>query len=306
MARICYRPTNFRSDRLARIVQINKILAEYTSQRVSVRQLYYRLVAADLIPNQQSEYDKIQNLVTDARYAGLIDWNAIEDRNREPVKREDWKNGPAALADVVEKFRLDRWEGQPFYIELWVEKAALAGVLWPIAEDYHITLFPTRGYNSASAMKEAAQRIIHRGRDRRSVVLYVGDHDPSGEDMVRDVRDRLAEFGCPPHMDVRKIALTMAQIEEYKPPPNRLKRKDDPQRYKNADTSLADSRAAAYAEVHGEESWEVDSLPPKVLDLLVRTTINAYVDKKMMEQVIAKEKLIKGRIKKFAAGFKDV
>lgn len=291
MARICYRNINFRADRLARIVQIDKILAEYTTQRVSVRQLFYRLVAADLIPNQKVEYDRVQALVTDARYAGLIDWDAIEDRNREPVKAEDWESPRAALAALVEKFRLDRWSTQPFYVELWVEKAALAGVLWPIAADYHITLFPTRGYNSASAMKEAAARIIHRGANRRSVVLYVGDHDPSGEDMVRDVRDRLAEFGCPRQLDVRKIALTREQIEEYNPPPNRLK--------------SADSRAAAYAEQHGDESWEVDSLPPNALDLIVRTTINAYVDKAAMEKVIVKENLIKKQIQKFSAGFKD-
>lgn len=299
MARIKYRDINFKPDTLARIVQMNRILSEYKG-RVSVRQLYYRLVSAGLIPNEPQEYDKVQAILTNARYAGLIDWDAIEDRNREPLKARDWPTGRAALDETVEAFRLDRWLGQPFYVELWVEKAALAGVLAPIGNDYHVTLMVNRGYSSASAMKESAARVIYHNKPtaaaphgRRPVILYIGDHDPSGEDMVRDIRDRLLEFGCPSWLDVRKVALTMEQIEAHDPPlpPNPAKMKD--------------VRAKGYVEKHGEFSWEVDSLPPPELDLLVRTTINAYIDKPTMEKVIAREAIIKTQIKTFAASFKE-
>ena len=166
MALIRYRNIEFRDERKERIVQMNTILAEYQA-RVSVRQLYYRLVAAGLIANEQAEYLKIQSLITDARYAGLIDWDAIEDRNREPYRPRDWRGGAEVLADAAEGFRLDRWRDQHFYVEIWVEKAALAGVLAPIADDYHCTLMVNRGYSSASAMKESADRIRYasRGRD---------------------------------------------------------------------------------------------------------------------------------------------
>lgn len=328
MAKIRYRDQKFTTDRAQRIVWINRVLAEYTDQRVSVRQVYYRLVAAALIPNQPEEYDKIQSLITDARYAGLIDWDAIEDRNREPVRPEEWKSGRGALDETVEKFRMNRWLTQPFYIELWVEKAALAGVLWPIAVDYHITLMVNRGYSSASAMKESAERISSRsepmkleeareryGEDKasfeaamqghRPVILYVGDHDPSGQDMVRDVRTRLLEFDCPSWMDVRPVALTWDQIEEYKPPPNPLKRKDDPKKYKSVDLSHADPRAREYILKHGHSSWEVDALPPKALELIIRTTLNAYIDKPAMEKAITRENIIKAKIKSFSAGFEE-
>lgn len=289
MARIRYRDIEFRADAQRRIAQVNTILSQY-KQRVSVRQVYYRLVAAGLIANTQKEYSAIQDLLTRARYAGLIDWDAIEDRNREPQKAKDWRSATDLVLEAASGFRLDRWVGQPFYVEVWVEKAALAGVLAPVADDYHVTLMVNRGYSSASAMKESADRIRARCRPRgpheRPVIIYVGDHDPSGEDMVRDVRERLVEFGVPDWLDVRKVALTMAQVEEYDPPPNPAK--------------MSDSRAAAYVEKHGESSWEVDALPPDALDVLLRKTINSYVDKAKMDAQVTRENVIKARLKKLA------
>lgn len=312
MAKIKYRDIRFTTDRAERIVWINSVLAEYTSP-VSVRQVYYRLVAASLIANQPEEYNKIQSIIADARYAGAIDWDAIEDRNREPVRPDEWDSGRAALDDIIAKFRMNRWLTQPFYIELWVEKAALSGVLWPIALDYHITLMVNRGYSSASNMKDSAERIIRRsdapaasyGSGHRPVILYVGDHDPSGKDMVRDVQTRLLEFGCPEWLDVRPIALTRAQIDEFKPPPNPLKRRDDAEKYKRADGKHADPRAEAYIEEHGHSSWEVDALPPKTLDLIVRSTLNAYIDKEAMTKAIARENVIKNKIKAFTDSFEE-
>ena len=290
MACIRYRDIDFRADAVMRIAQVNKILTQY-KQRVSVRQVYYRLVAAGQIANEQREYAAVQDLLTRARYAGLIDWDAIEDRNREPERRRDWASARNLVTEAAQAFRLDRWKGQPFYVEMWVEKAALAGVLAPVVDAYHVTLMVNRGYSSASAMKESADRIRARcapyGPHERPVVLYVGDHDPSGEDMVRDVRARLVEFGVPDWIDVRKVALTMAQVEEYNPPPNPAK--------------LSDSRAAEYIAKHGASSWEVDALPPDALDVLLRRTINAYVDKDKMDAQITRENKIKARLQLLAA-----
>lgn len=290
MSRIKYRDWSPNVATMERVNRINAILGEYKG-RVSVRQLYYRLVAAGAIPNNDKEYGHVQDLVTKARYAGLIDWDAIEDRNREPSKPQEWSGGRQILDGAAGTFRLNRWATQPFYVELWVEKAALAGVLAPISSAYHIVLMVNRGYSSASAMKESADRIRAYGHDKRPVVLYVGDHDPSGEDMVRDIGDRLREFGCPSWLDVRKLALTMDQVEEYNPPPNPAK--------------LSDSRAKDYIEKYGEHSWEVDALPPDALDLLIRKVVSAYIDKDAMKKIISKENMIKHRIKQFAAGFKD-
>jgi len=298
MAKIKYRDWNPKQETKERIVKINSILAEFAGQRVSVRQLYYQLVTKNIIANQDEEYRRVQTLVTDARYAGLIDWDVIEDRNRDPMRPQEFGSGRHVLESAASGFRMDRWESQPFYLELWVEKAALAGILAPICDDYHVTLMVNRGYSSASAMKESADRIRVRSmpskvapHGHRPTVIYIGDHDPSGEDMVRDIRDRLLEFGVPSWLDVRKLALTWDQIQEHNPPPNPVKVKD--------------SRAQAYVDKYGDESWEVDALPPKTLDLMVRKCISSYIDKKAMQDVITRENVIKAKIKAYAAGFKD-
>lgn len=116
-------------------------------------------------------------------------------------------------------------------------------------------------------------------------------HDPSGLDMVRDVRERLFEFGVPPTTDVRPIALTRAQIEEYEAPPN--------------PTKVTDSRAAEYIAEFGHESWEVDALPPTALDLVARQHVKAYIDRDAMTAVIAEEKQLLAKLQKFIKTFTE-
>lgn len=320
---IIYRNTNFRADSLARIKQAQTIIAEY-SQKLTVRQLYYQFVSRDLISNTPRDYQNLTSLIADARYAGLISWDAIEDRGREPDVPSEWANIEELMDIAVKQFRLPRWAGQKHYVELWVEKQALAGVLAPIARRNHVTLMVNKGYSSASAMKSSAERMISAcditvemvcgdctGLDsildddeeercdlcgkrwkpkaygdtdnkRTPVVLYLGDHDPSGEDMVRDIEDRLKEFGVS-NVEVVKIALTMAQIKKFKPPPNPAK--------------ISDSRAAAYIAKHGAQSWEVDALPPKMLNQLITNAIEALVDVRKMGAVITQEDVQKKRLR---------
>ena len=308
-----YRATNFRADSLERIRRINAILDEYDGQRLTARQVYYQFVARGWLENTPRSYQNLTSLLTDARYAGLVSWSAIEDRGREPDSPSEWNSIGEIARAAARGFRLPRWRGQDHYVELWVEKQALAGVLEPIASRNHVTLMVNKGYSSASAMKAAADRIIdacgwqieivcdHCGAfaddqcdgrcgacegkvspiarrtddgDVLPIVLYLGDHDPSGEDMVRDIRDRLVEFGCD-GIDVRKLALTMAQIRTFNPPPNPAK--------------ITDSRAAGYIARHGDQSWELDALPPRELNRLVQAAISEIVDAEKMALVIVEE-----------------
>ena len=157
---------------------------------------------------------------------------------------------------ALKSYRLPRWTGQEHYIELWVEKDALSGVLAPIAAKYHITLMVNRGYSSQSAMYEAGIRFCEH-QENICTLFYLGDHDPSGEDMVRDIQDRLTMFGA--NLVVKKIAITMDQVRQYNPPPNPAKQ--------------TDTRAAAYIAKYGDSSWEVDALPPDVLHKLIEKAI---------------------------------
>jgi len=291
--KIAFEHRNFKDTSLAQIAVCNAIINEYLPQgfRLTLRQLYYQLVSRNIIPNREQAYKGLGCLMKDARMAGLVDWDAIEDRGRQPSIPTEFVD----LADLVESairwYRLPRWEGQDHYIELWVEKDALSGVLAPLASEYHVTLMVTKGYSSASAMFDAAQRRFMCYTDRaRLAVLYLGDHDPSGEDMVRDIGARLnllSGDGSQTHY-VEKIALTWDQIQQYQPPPN--------------PTKITDSRAQAYIAKYGFECWEVDALPPNVLQALVRDAIRGYLDEELMADVKAREEADKARLRKFVKG----
>ena len=302
-----FRKINFQAKSRVRIEQAQAIVAEYEALNITLtaRQLYYQFVARDLIANSLQSYKNLCGVLADARYAGLIDWDAIEDRGRQPIKDSEWSTLGGLVESAAKAFRLPRWQGQRFYVEVWVEKDALASVLEPLTSEYHVTLMANRGYSSASAMYAAAQRFAKgcdplglrselrkdplkqglaygRGLLRQPVLLYIGDHDPSGEDMVRDVSARLAELQCWPR--ITKLALTMDQVRKYKPPPNPAKR--------------TDSRFRRYAVEHGTQSWEVDALPPDVLQKIVRTALDETVNMSKMRKIVAREKVL---VKKFQA-----
>lgn len=275
MAKECFLERTFRDDSTLVIRRANQIITDYLRQgyRLTLRQLYYQFVSKNWIANTERSYKRLGSIISDGRLAGLIDWDAIEDRVRVPRVPTEFDDLEQLCEAAVSSYRLPRWKGQCNYVELWVEKDALAGVLQPLASEYHVTMMVNRGYSSQSAMYEAANRFQIRGEDCEKHLLYLGDHDPSGEDMVRDVRDRLEMFGVSVH--VKKIALTMAQVEEHEPPPNPAK--------------MTDSRAGAYVAQHGAESWEVDALPPNVLAELIRHEILGLVDLEEMETIKEQE-----------------
>lgn len=282
MSRRFFRACNFREDAKLNIVRANQIVALYQAQglRLTARQLYYQFVTKNWITNEERSYKNLTSLISKARLAGLLDWDAIEDRGRVPDHPPEFEDLDALAQAALRSYRLPRWEGQEVYAELWVEKQALAGVLQPLASEFHATLMVNKGYSSQSAMYESAKRF--RASDRRPVLFYLGDHDPSGEDMVRDIRDRLEMFGVE-GIEVNKVAITMEQIEEHNPPPNPAK--------------ITDPRAAKYIERHGDSSWEVDALPPNVLADLIRAEFERVIDVSLMDAVKEREEEDKQKLK---------
>jgi len=287
---------NPRGESLLRVSQAIEIVREYQAQdlKLTLRQLYYQFVARDLIPNTPRSYQNLGVIIGKARMAGLIDWEAIEDRGREPDRPQQFRDLKHLTDVALNAYKLDRWAGQDNYCELWVEKAALAGVLEPMARRYHVTLMVNKGYSSLSAMYESAKRIMEEASDKHVnkyvTIFYLGDHDPSGEDMVRDIQDRLDTFSHGAGIIVKKIALTMAQIEEHNPPPN--------------PTKLTDSRAKKYIRKHGHESWEVDALDPATLQELISGAIEDVLDLDMMEAVKDRERADRARLKKAVSRLK--
>lgn len=149
----------FQVDSLKVIEIANGILSEYREMgyRLSLRQLYYQLVARDYIENSVRSYKRIGNLISDARLAGMIDWEMIEDRGRETVIPTAWSSPAEIVRAAANQFRVDRWKGQPCHIEVMVEKDALSGILEPVCRELHVRFTANKGYSSSSAMYEAGK-----------------------------------------------------------------------------------------------------------------------------------------------------
>lgn len=293
MPRICYVPKEFRVAALSVVAAANQVIDEYIEQgyRLTLRQLYYQFVARDLIPNTQRDYKRLGGIVNDARLAGLIDWDAIEDRTRNLESLGHWRDPADIVGAAARSFRIDRWAEQLHRVEVWIEKEALAGVFERVCEDLRVPYLSCRGYTSQSEMWGAAQRLIryHDG-GQAPVILHFGDHDPSGIDMTRDIEDRLTTFGC--DVEVRRLALNMDQVEAYTPPPNPAKQ--------------TDSRFQSYIRSFGAESWELDALEPQVLADLVRDEVMLLVEPYPWSRAIDQEQEGRTLLQQTAARFEDV
>lgn len=197
MARIQFRKVRLSNPNKIRLEQINAIIREYQRQGyvLTLRQLYYQLVSRDIIPNKLAEYSKLSGLLKEGRMGGIVDWDAIEDRLRKPYTPASFETPKDILEVALAQYELPRMAGQKNYVEVWVEKDALSGVLKRVTSKYHVPILVNRGYSSASAMFDSYNRFRPALLEKRKCfILYLGDFDPSGVDMIRDVRDRTLEF----------------------------------------------------------------------------------------------------------------
>lgn len=266
MPKITYLSKKFRAAALLMIQRANEIITEYAAQGfdLTLRQLYYQFVSRGFLTNNQKSYKQLGNTINDGRLAGLIDWNRIEDRTRGIETISTWDN-PADVVEVCSRqFKIDKWSTQPYRVEVWIEKEALAGVFQPICTELRIPYLSCRGYTSQSEMWRAGQRMrTYISNEQTPFILHFGDHDPSGIDMGRDIVDRLAMFAGE-GIDFKRLALNMEQVEEFSPPPNPAK--------------MTDARAEAYVAQYGDQSWELDALEPTVLASLVRDSVESVLD----------------------------
>ena len=285
MPLIAYKPRSFKGDSRAIIDHANAILYQYAAQgyELTLRQLYYQFVARDILPNNDRSYKRLGSVVNDARLAGEIDWNHIIDRTRF-VRRETYWASPASIISAsAQSFQLDKWRTQAVYPEVWVEKDALVGVIQRACNRLEASFLSCRGYVSQSEMWTASQRIGRRIENGQEVVIFhLGDHDPSGIDMTRDIEQRIGDFlwgdGGEEFWSkfrIERLALNFDQVEQYDPPPNPAK--------------LSDARALRYIDRFGDESWELDALEPRVIEELVSDAVMGVRDLDAWAQIEAEE-----------------
>ncbi len=261
-------------------------IAEEYSGNLTVRQLYYQLVARGYIPNTFQSYQRLVGILTDARLSGEFPFEWLLDRTREarPGKftgnQDDVSDALSNAADDLRKapeawLWRHRWYGQPKHVSVWVEKEALMGVFEEPCDSLGVAWFVLRGYSSISALSQWVDNVdeqhnAHGGNFDEAVILYFGDHDPDGWEIPRSAERNIEAIAnvrgieLPPVTFVR-VALLRDQIRRYNPPPFPAK-----------ETS---SRFASYIQEHGiSQAWELDALRPDVLQKLIRDSVAAHFD----------------------------
>jgi hypothetical protein len=244
------------------------------------------------MPNKHSEYKRLGSILSDARLAGLIDWAMMEDRVRQLETISVWQSPEEIVAAIAEQYKEDLWRDQKYRPEVWIEKDALVGVIERPCRELRVPFLALRGYASQSSQYEAGHRFRrYKSAGQLPVVFHLGDHDPSGIDMTRDNTERVALFAR--HgVEVRRIALTMAQVEQYNPPPNPAKE--------------SDVRSTGYMAEYGDESWELDALEPTVIGDLIRENVNGLIDRRKWKKAETEEESNRAALKAVSDRWDDV
>jgi hypothetical protein len=251
------------------IKKVNSILNEYNTA-LTLRQLFYQLVSRHVFANTESNYKHLSRALVKARENGDVDASRIEDRSRLVIGQGDWGyESPKRFLDSVEhglkeawqRFSLTLWEDQPHRVLVVLEKDALSRLVSGIAEDFRIKTFPSRGYSSYTFVRDMAQEC---NGHKPTKILYLGDYDPSGLDIQRDLGTRLQCYGAT-NFELKRVALTLNQIQHYQLPPLPAK--------------TSDPRTVQFiADTGGSNIVELDALPPNVLQDLVKNAILSHID----------------------------
>lgn len=295
MRYICYKEKNFGTAAMDTIGRADSIIEEYHGKGyvLTLRQLYYQFVARGWLENTERSYKNLGNLVNDARIAGMLPWDGIEDRAREFNPWLIEESPQDALENIEYRLAYDLWQRQGVYIEAWVEKEALGNVLERVARRWKLPYMACKGYLSASQAWRAGQRFEEAyGENKRCILLHLGDHDPSGIDMTRDNSDRLFMFSNQSYVDVRRLALNIEQVNRYNPPPNPAK--------------LTDSRVGGYIAQYGESSWELDALQPEVIEGIINREVESIIDKEIWDDTLQEQEIARKKLAALRENYDDI
>jgi hypothetical protein len=270
------------------VERVNKVFVDYSAYLpLTVRQIYYRLVSDLVIANSMQSYKQFDRILTKARWNEEIEASNIVDRSRTLHLHTVGKYAtPEEFLDRLETaFQFNIWEDQPNWLEVWIEKDALSEVFNTVLKPFDITLLVSRGYTSFSFIKETANRL--GDIDKPIYILYFGDLDASGVDIYRYITESLVKMGVEP--TVERIALTHEQVDQHKLPPMPVK--------------MSDSRASGFISQYGNNAWELDALPPDVLQKLIRQSIAEYFDADAFTETKERQELVQSKLGKFFQSF---
>jgi hypothetical protein len=239
-------------------------------QPMTVRQVFYQATVRGLVEKEESGYDKVQVNLAKMRRDERLPWDWIVDNTRSRDKPYTVDSVQEALQDTIDQYRKAQWTDADCYVEIWLEKDALAGVIEEVTNKYDVSLMVARGYSSVTFLYDAAQVIDAKACP--VFIYHLGDFDPSGVDAGEKIDEFLREYA--PTADIRftRLAVTEEQIEQWRLPTRPTKR--------------SDSRAASFG---SRISVELDAIEPRQLRSLVERAIRKHMPKKRYEALMAQE-----------------
>ncbi|WP_434664757.1 hypothetical protein P5W99_30045 [Paraburkholderia sp. A3BS-1L] len=239
------------------------VLAEIAP--TTVRSVCYQLFTRGLIADMgKNETGKVSRLLTRARESGVIPWHWIVDETREIERAAQWSDGEVFIEQAVRQYRRDCWLDQPCRVEVISEKGTVRGVLAPVLDDFGVPFRVMHGFGSATVLNDMACTI--NAAESPSILLYVGDYDPSGLYMSEaDLPERLMRYHADPeHYELRRVALTCEDAGRLPSFP--------------ADAKRGDARHEWFVRSYGAQCWELDAMNPNDLRERVRHCIAACLD----------------------------
>jgi len=244
---------------------------------LTLRQIYYRLVAAGIVANTRSKYNDLSKITKQMRLDGMLPWEVMEDR----VRRVSTKRGDEDAETFIKRefgwflkgYSRCLVQGQENYVEVWVEKDALSRILEDVAAPYCIRVVTCRGYQSMTFLKAYADRAeAAMDRKQTPVVLYFGDLDPSGVQMFEAAQQTLEDELDVIGVNFIRVGLNPEHVVAHKLPnnPDALK--------------WTDVRAKGYVKRFGEIAVELDALHPAVLEAMAKEAIEDQFNMELFEE----------------------
>jgi hypothetical protein len=236
---------------------------------MTVRQVFYQASVRGIVEKTEAGYAKVQTDLVLMRRAGTLPYGWLTDSTRWERKPQTYVGVEEALQETARFYRKALWADADCYVEVWLEKDALSGVVYPITSTYDVPLMVARGYASLSFLHSAAEYIA--GLDVPTYIYHLGDFDPSGVNAGEKIEETLNELAPEAEIFFKRIAVTPVQIAEFALP--------------TRPTKESDTRSKSF----GSVSVELDAIDPSILRRIVQEAIEEHLPAERLEVLKAAE-----------------
>jgi hypothetical protein len=252
---------------------------------MTVRQVFYQMAVQDVVPKQENRgYSTVQRLLTEMRRSGRIPFNWIVDSSRTVRRAKTFNSAEDALRRTARTYRRDLWASTDTHVQMWLEKEALAGVLWEATEEWDVPLWVNRGYSSITYLHNGAEEINRAVDAGNTVYVYnFGDHDPSGVNAWEKLKEDLTEWvECPSQVRFERVAVTPEQIEKWNLP-SKMPKDSDPR-----------------SEDFEGKGVQLDAIPPDELKALVEKCVTDHISERKLQKIRQIEQEEERTLRQFA------